>query len=195
MRACLISASLALCALAASVASAQPPRCVAGELALPIDKPWVTQPLDDLAEGRQGCLSLRLVSPKEIAGVMLFRATPRAATRDEKVPHARVMFDAIARLETMNVRIGEPKWRKQDVPFSGLPGFGQATMFGFDGRAIEGDERSDVLMLIFDGPEFHYDVSLVSDPEATAPDVFKTNLAGFRALIAGLNKAARKPAP
>jgi hypothetical protein len=91
----------------------------------------------------------------------------------------------------MNIRVDEPKWRKMDVPFSGMPGYGHGTMFGFDGTAIEGDDRSDVILLVFEGPGYIYVASLVGPAEADDAADWKAALAGYRAMLAGLNKVAR----
>jgi hypothetical protein len=167
-------------------------RCVAGELALPADTTWTTKRIEDLPEGREGCRSLRVLPTEEVVGRIVFRATPKGTPEIADAPHPRLMLETIERLAAANVRIGEPKWRKLDVPFSGLPGFGDGTMFGFDGEALDGAAKWDVVFLVFDGPAFHYDVSLLSPAEVTAPEVWRANVDGFRALLSGLNKAARQ---
>jgi len=189
-RATVASLAIGLVSVLSADLRAQP-RCVAGELLLPAHTPWVTLPIEDLPAGREGCLSLRAVARREFAGVIVFRATPRDTPEIADAPHPRLMLETIARLAEMNVRIDEPKWRKLDVSFSGFEGFGKGTMFGFDGVAIDDGEKSDVVFLVFDGPAFHYDVTLVTAAEATDPEVFKANLTGFRALLAGLNRAKR----
>ncbi len=75
--------------LVAGMAYAQPTRCVAGELALPApgiwttkaDGAWVTTPLEDLPKGQSGCLAMRFTAPEQVSGVVVVRATPRAALR------------------------------------------------------------------------------------------------------------------
>jgi len=181
--------------LVAGVGYAQPTRCIAGELALPApgiwttkaDGAWVTTPMEDLPKGHSGCLAMRFTAPEQVSGVVVVRATPRTALRGASAPHEQVMLDAMERLAAMNVRITEPKWRKTDVPFAGLQGFGNGTMFGFDGKAVDDGEPSDVIVLVFDGPTHHYAASLVGSAEAKAQADWRQAVAGFRAMLAGLN--------
>lgn len=190
---------LAGAAWATPEARAQGERCVAGELALPppgiwtsrAEGLWTTTPLEDLPAGQSGCMALRVTGPDSISGVIVMRAIPRAALAGSATPHVRLLEDVVARLKGMNVAITEPKWRKTDVPFAGLPGFGNGTMFGFDGTALEGGERSDVIVLVFDGPSQHYDLSLVGASEASAQADWRQAVGGFRALLAGLNVVKR----
>jgi hypothetical protein len=185
--------------LVVGMAYAQSTRCIAGELALPApgiwttkaDGAWVTTPLEDLPKGHSGCLAMRFTAPEQVSGVVVFRATPRAALRGTPEPHERVMLDAIERLASMNVKVATPKWRTLDVPFGGLEGFGKGTMFGFDGVAADDGEPSDVIVLVFDGPTHHYAASLVGSAEAKAQADWRQAVAGFRAMLAGLNAVKR----
>ncbi len=189
----------ACCLLAGTSAYAQSNRCVAGDLALPApgiwttkaDGVWSTVAMDDLPKGLTGCMAMRFTAPDQISGVAVVRATPRAVLAGMRVPREQQLLDVIDRLTTMNVRITEPKWRKTDVPFSGLPGFGNGMMFGFDGTAIDGGDRSDVIVLVFDGPAHHYDLILVGASEAVDEADWRKALAGFRALVSGFNKVKR----
>lgn len=187
------------CLLVGADAHAQSTRCVVGDLALPApgiwttkaDGVWSTVAMDDLPKGLTGCTAMRVTAPDTVSGVAVVRATPRSALAGMRVPHERLLRDVIDRLTTMNVRITEPKWRKMDVPFSGLQGFGNGTMFGFDGAAIDGGERSDVIVLVFDGPAHHYDLTLVGASEAVDEADWRQTVAGFRALVSGFNKVKR----
>jgi len=170
-----------------------PPRCVAGELALPQARPWAVTRLDTVPKGRSGCIGLRHVSADQISGVVIVRGTPRGTSAVADAPHPRLMLEAMAQLEGMNIRIGEPKWRREDVPFSGagMEGFGRGTMFGFDGTAIDGDDKSDVILFFFDGPRHHYDVSLVGQAESVSADEWRATVRAFQSLLAGMNRAAK----
>lgn len=185
-------------ALASLLLAAQPPappqdRCVAGELALPSSKTWTTTALDTVPKGRTACIAMRVTAPDTISGVILFRGTPKGTAAVADAPHPRLLMEAMAQLESMNVKIGEPKWRRQNVPFSGagMEGFGNGTMFGFDGVAIEGGDRSDVIVFVFDGPGHHYDVSLIGAAESESADEWKATVAAFSELLAGLNVVKR----
>lgn len=192
-RSLVLSATAGVCLLVSFPAHAQR-RCVAGELALPADGVWTTTPAPKLPAGRTGCLALRMMPPGEIASLVLMRATPKGTGAVSDAPHPRLLVEVIARLAEMNLRVTEPKWRKLNVPFSGLEGFGNATMFGFDGMAIGTGLDSDVVVLVFDGPSSHYDVTLIGEAEKTAPVEWKQSTAAFMALLNGLDKAPASPA-
>jgi hypothetical protein len=183
-----VALAIIACFIDASVAAA--PRCVAGELALPADDSGDTIPLDGVAPGREACL-VKLESTAEVPGRIVFRATPKGTPGIADAPHPRLMVETAQRLLDMGIRIQEPKFRKLNVPVSGFEGFGSGTMFGFDGLDADGQPTSDIVFLVFDGLEYHYDVTLVSAPESTHPDVWKANIDRFRALLTGLNKAKR----
>jgi hypothetical protein len=190
----MLYAALALASLlAASPGAEQKQRCVAGELALPSGPPWAATALDTLPKGRTGCLAMRVVAPERISGVAVFRATPKGTGAIADAPHPRLLMEAMAQLESMNVRIAEPKWRRLDVPFSGagMKGFGNGTMFGFDGTAVDDGEKSDVIVLVFDGPAHHYDVSLVGRAESESAEEWRATVAAFRTLLSGLNVVKR----
>lgn len=165
-------------------------RCVAGELALPADGVWTTSPMKDLPAGRSGCFALRVVAADEISGVVVFHATAKGTAAIADAPHPRLLAEAMARLAGMNVRVTEPKWRKLDMPVSGAEGFGRGTAFGFDGTAIDDGQKSDVVIMVFDGPAFHYDVTLVGDAETTDAAEWKRTTDAFMELLARLNKVA-----
>jgi hypothetical protein len=171
----------------------QKERCVAGELALPSAPPWAAVALDTVPKGRTACVAMRMVAPEQISGVVVFRATPKGTGAIADAPHPRLLMEAMAQLESMNVKIAEPKWRRQDVPFSGagMTGFGNGTMFGFDGVAKDDGEKSDVIVFVFDGPAHHYDVSLVGRAESESAEEWRATVAAFRALLSGLNVVKR----
>lgn len=174
-------------------------RCVAGGLVLPAagvwstreDGVWAVTSAADLQPGHTGCLATRVVSNDTISGVIVFTAAPRTTPDGNLEARAATLHGALQRLASMNIAVGSPKWRQTDVPFDGLPGFGHATMFGFDGRAIEGDDRSDVIALVFEGPSHLYAISLVGARETDDKDAWRGAVAGFRAMLRGLNKVAR----
>jgi hypothetical protein len=181
-----------LLALTTPAAAEPPERCVAGELLLPALEGWIAGPTPDLPAGREGCLLLRPIAEDTIGGLMSFRATPKDTAGVADAPHPRLMMELIEQLKEMNIGVGEPQWRRQDVRFDGVEGFGNGTMFGFDGEAIEGGERSEVILFFFDGPDSHFDLLFFSEPAEVAPENHADNIAGFRQLLAGLNKAKRR---
>jgi hypothetical protein len=182
-----VALPISACLIAPSVAAAQT-RCVAGELVLPADETGATGSLDVVAADRQACV-VRVESTDDVSGLIVFRATPKGTPEIADAPHPRLMVEmAQGLLRERDLRIKEPKWRRLDVPFSGFDGFGNGTMFGFDGLDAAGQPIADIVFLVFDGPEFHYDVTLVSAPEATHPDVWKVNIDRYRQVLAGLNK-------
>ena len=199
LRSIRVGACLVALLFLAGTARAQPVRCTAGELALPApgiwttkaDGAWVTMPLEDLPKGHSGCLAMRFTAPEQVSGVVVFQATPRSALQGTPEPRERMLLDAMERLAAMNVRITEPKWRRTDVPFAGLQGFGNGTMFGFDGKAVDDGEPSDVIVLVFDGPTHHYAASLIGAAEEKAQADWLRAVAGFRAMLAGLNAVKR----
>lgn len=182
-------------ALASGTVAAQG-RCVAGEVALPADTTWVTTQMPGLLAGREGCVVTRL-DGREVAGRIVFRATPKGAPGVDDNPHPRLLQETMQALAGANIRIDEPKWRRLGLPFSGagMEGFGNGTVFGFDGLPIEGDGSWDVIFLVFDGPAFHYDLTLVSISEALAPDEYKLNADGMLTVMRGLNRVRRTPSP
>jgi hypothetical protein len=76
-----------------------------------------------------------------------------------------------------------------------MEGFGNGTVFGFDGLPIEGDGSWDVIVLVFDGPAFHYDLTLISISEVLAPAEYKRNTDGMLAVMRGLSRVSRTPRP
>ncbi len=191
-----IAASIVALVFAPQPAHAQA-RCHAGELALPtVNAGWTSTRPQEIPPGREGCIATRVAKPDAV-GRVYFRATPKGTPAIADLPHPRLLQETTAWLTDADILIGEPKWRTLDVPFSGvgMEGFGSGTMFGFDGLTEDGDAAWDVVFVVFDGPAFHYDVTLVSVSERSAPDAFKQNVAGFRAILTGLNRITQKTPP
>lgn len=176
-------------------------RCVAGDLALPADgvwsRPedgtWTVQPAGTLPPGQTGCVATRTTVDDVVSGVITFVAIPRTTPDGDRQAQVAAVASALARLTSMNVAVAKPKWRNANVPISGLDGFGHATMFGFDGRAITGEGRSDVIVLVFEGPAHLYAVSLAGAAEADDRAAWRGAVDGFRAMLTGLRKVGRKP--
>jgi hypothetical protein len=171
-------------------------RCAAGEVALPIDTTWVAAQMPGLPPGREGCVVTR-PEDQEVAGRIVFRATPKGTPGIDDYPHPRLLEETMRGLARANIRIDEPKWRKMSLPFSGagMEGFGNGTVFGFDGLPIEGDGSWDIIVLVFDGPAFHYDLTLISISEVLAPAEYKLNTDGMLAVMRGLSRVSRTPRP
>jgi len=174
-------------------------RCVAGDLALPPEGAWggpeegtwTLRSADALPPGQTGCIATRQAPDDGASGVITFVAIPRTTPDGDRGAQVDAARGALARLTSMNIAVAQPKWRNAEVPISGLDGFGHATMFGFDGRAITGDGRSDVILLVFEGPSHLYTVSLTGAAESEDKAAWRGAVDGFRAMLKALRKVSQ----
>lgn len=144
---------------------------------------WFNVPIDSPDPNLVGCQMMRATENQELVGILRLLSTAVPTDTPEETWLPELMGLEVAWLEEMGITLGEPMWRRQDVPVSG-PGFQKGTAIGLE-ASIEGNEvPQEVHFLGFSGPTHKYLLTL-STPGRTVEEgvYYDRNTADFGVLI------------
>lgn len=154
---------------------------------------WINVPIDVPVDELAGCQMMLINDKDELVSMIRILSRQIAADTTEESWFSELLGLEVGQLEEMGVVLGEPMWKRDDVPVTG-PGFGTGRAAGF-AASIEGNPiPQEVHFVAFGKPTLKYLVTLIT-PGRTVEDglYYDSNTADFGSLIQTLQFPAEAP--
>jgi hypothetical protein len=144
---------------------------------------WFNVPIQSDRESLAGCQMMRTGEQDELLGILrlLSKVVPAETPEDEWLPDFLGL--EVAWLGQMGYAVGEPLWKRDDVPMAGTD-WGSGKAIGLS-ATIEGNTTpQEIHFLTFGSPTTKYLITLATPAESVEDGVFyKRNTADFGTLI------------
>lgn len=144
---------------------------------------WFNVPIDSSREDVAGCQMMRTSDEEELIGILRVLSHIFPADTLEEIWFSELIGLEVTSLGEMGITLGEPLWRKEDVPMTGT-GWDPGKAIGLEASIAANDIPQEVHFLAFGGPTTKYLISL-STPAKGVDDgvMYKRNTADFGILI------------
>ena len=144
---------------------------------------WFNVPIQTEAKDIRGCQMMRTNDQEELVGILRLLSKVFPANTPEETWFSDLVGLEVTSLGEMGITLGEPLWRKDDVPMTGMD-WENGKAIGLE-AVIEGNEApQEVHFLAFGGPTTKYLISL-STPNKGVDDSthYTRNTGDFAILI------------
>jgi hypothetical protein len=144
---------------------------------------WFNVPIDSVGENLQGCQMMRTDEQEELVGILRLLSRDFPENTPEETWFTELLGLEVTWLEEMGITLGEPLWRRDDVPMTGT-GWEKAKAIGLSASGENSDITQEVHFLAFGGPTTKYLFSLATPAQAVDEGVYyKRNTDDFGVLI------------
>ena len=120
---------------------------------------WFNVPIERPMEGFQGCQMMRTGEQDELLGILRLSSRIFPADTPEEEWYSQLVGLEVAWLEEMGITLGEPMWRREDVPMTGT-GWEPGKAIGLEATIEGNDIPQEVHLLTFGGSTTKYLITL-----------------------------------
>ena len=144
---------------------------------------WFNVPIQSEATDISGCQMMRTNDQEELVGILRLLSKVFPVDTPEETWFSELVGIEVTSLGEMGITLGEPLWRKDDVPMTGMD-WENGKAIGLEATIEGNDAPQEVHFLAFGGPTTKYLISL-STPNKAFDDSthYRRNTGDFAVLI------------
>ena len=143
---------------------------------------WFNVPIQTEAKDIRGCQMMRTNDQEELVGILRLLSKVFPANTPEETWFSDLVGLEVTSLGEMGITLGEPLWRKDDVPMTGMD-WENGKAIGLE-AVIEGNEApQEVHLLAFGGPTTKYLISLSTPNKGVDDNTHYTRNTGDFAIL------------
>lgn len=171
-----------------------PPGCSVKTFGVIIPDGWFVTNVQDMPEGREGCLYIRFRADKSAAATIHVESASAALALFRQKDPFQATYEQIAEglAKNMNVVLKRESYRNDDVKRAPGAAIDQATLRVFDAE-VPGDGRPyEVVISVSRAPRHFFTVVVVTPAEKADREVAEASRDAFRKILNSLTPAEQK---